>query len=307
MSASWPQLGRHAIKVFLDGIKVLSKNCRSAFIATFSLIPNTTGHMPAYTSGLLRLDFREMFAICGGSPLFCYDVLHSVHCKCLHSTLALAMPYPSQPLENLHAICFQDSNFCFIGDMNYNHAYEYYTKLIVCMLPKELQMDALKQDVFSEVFKIVGGRVGDIRDMVVHFGAVGVASLQTATQFPKLARCKTRLQQLLLMEFDDEDHEVDTAKPEWTQTQICKALLALCNAENSTGCVELQEIMQLIGDPKALRSMFEHEVLLYRPQFPLHEDFLDNRYSDMVAAYSPLDLYCLKNMLLQQVSEAVAQ
>lgn len=52
-----------------------------------------------------------------------------------------------------------------------------------------------------------------------------------------------------------------------------------------------------------LRSLFEHEVLLYRPQFALHEDFPANAEGEFVAPYSPLDLFVLRTRLSSTVRQ----
>eukprot|EP00191_Tetraselmis_sp_GSL018_P005008 CAMPEP_0177611322 /NCGR_PEP_ID=MMETSP0419_2-20121207/20423_1 /TAXON_ID=582737 /ORGANISM="Tetraselmis sp., Strain GSL018" /LENGTH=350 /DNA_ID=CAMNT_0019107031 /DNA_START=148 /DNA_END=1200 /DNA_ORIENTATION=+ len=250
LAASWPDAGRHAVKILMDAMKVTTKSCKSVSV------------------------------IGGCKPCFCYDIVHNVH--------------------------FKDYfELCFVGDLSRDNAQRMYSHLARRLLPEELQEAALMPETFSRVFELVGGRVGDIRDMLIHIGATkGDCSVM---RFPAIARHRTRLLRLLVtepVEFDQATTwEVDICKPRWTCSQVAKAFVAIIDCDNAFGCVPLHKMLEILGDRQVLRSMFEHDILLYRPQFPLHEDYEENRFCDFVSPYSPLDHYCIKNFLTSKARE----
>jgi hypothetical protein len=88
----------------------------------------------------------------------------------------------------------------------------------------------------------------------------------------------------------------------WVDAQVAAAFSALLDSGNEVGCVPLQTMAEAVGGCHVLRSLFDHDVLLYRPQSALHEDWAPNRLAEYVAPYSPLDLFCIRSHLRAKVA-----
>mmetsp|Transcript_16336 Transcript_16336/g.45532 ORF Transcript_16336/g.45532 Transcript_16336/m.45532 type:complete len:519 (+) Transcript_16336:235-1791(+) len=259
LASSWPETGRHAKKIMLESMKILSKNCRNISV------------------------------IGGCSPAMCFDVLHDLHFKDYYGV-------------------------CFVGDLSMDNARSMFNHLWAaqCGVQNKLPPEV----VFTEVYELVGGRVSDIRDMVLHLVAMQrLRGSCSPKSYPCISRESTRLLQLLDVSGtddgscgeDDGGLPIDVCKPAWNSSQVAGAFSAILNSGNSYGCVPLPEMLQVVGGHKVLRSMFEHDVLLYRPQCPVYEDFEENQFSDCVAPYSPLTHYCMRSSCLaERVREVLA-